>query len=47
MLQAMGLEWLYRTLQEPGRLWRRYYDTNTAYAVMLWRAVWTRNHIHP
>jgi len=46
LVQAMGLEWLFRTLQEPGRLWRRYYDTNTAYAAMLWRALRTRN-IHP
>ena len=23
-LQALGLEWLYRLSQEPGRLWRRY-----------------------
>ncbi|RKZ40644.1 MAG: hypothetical protein DRQ49_07685 [Gammaproteobacteria bacterium] len=23
-LQKMGLEWLYRLLQEPGRMWRRY-----------------------
>lgn len=42
LVQRMGLEWLYRTVQEPGRLWRRYYDTNTAYAGMLWRALWAR-----
>ena len=23
-MQRMGLEWLYRVMQEPGRLWRRY-----------------------
>jgi N-acetylglucosaminyldiphosphoundecaprenol N-acetyl-beta-D-mannosaminyltransferase len=40
-LQAAGLEWLFRVAQEPGRLWPRYYETNTAYAMLLlqeWRA---------
>lgn len=37
LVQALGLEWLFRVLQEPRRLWRRYYETNTAYALMLWR----------
>lgn len=37
IVQAMGLEWLFRIAQEPRRLWRRYYETNTAYAGMLWR----------
>ncbi len=26
-----GLEWLYRLVQEPGRLWRRYLVTNTKF----------------
>jgi N-acetylglucosaminyldiphosphoundecaprenol N-acetyl-beta-D-mannosaminyltransferase len=34
-VQVVGLEWLYRVLQEPRRLWRRYYETNTAYAGLL------------
>ncbi len=42
LVQAIGLEWLYRVLQEPGRLWRRYYETNTAYVVMLWWALRSR-----
>jgi N-acetylglucosaminyldiphosphoundecaprenol N-acetyl-beta-D-mannosaminyltransferase len=29
--QRLGLEWLYRVLQEPGRLWRRYLTTNTRF----------------
>lgn len=29
--QRLGLEWLYRVLQEPGRLWRRYLVTNSAF----------------
>ncbi|MCL3817845.1 WecB/TagA/CpsF family glycosyltransferase [Aeromicrobium wangtongii] len=35
--QRWGLEWLYRVLQEPGRLWRRYLTTNTAFMVLLLR----------
>ena len=37
LVQALGMEWLFRVLQEPRRLWRRYYETNTAYAGLLWR----------
>jgi N-acetylglucosaminyldiphosphoundecaprenol N-acetyl-beta-D-mannosaminyltransferase len=37
--QNSGLEWLYRTLQEPRRMWRRYLVTNTAYAWILARAL--------
>ena len=33
--QRAGLEWLYRVLQEPGRLWRRYLVTNTLFAKMV------------
>lgn len=29
--QKLGLEWLYRVKQEPGRLWKRYLVTNTAF----------------
>lgn len=29
--QKLGLEWLYRLLQEPGRLWKRYLYTNTIF----------------
>lgn len=35
LVQALGMEWLFRLLQEPKRLWRRYYQTNTAYALLL------------
>ena len=31
--QRMGLEWLYRVKQEPGRLWKRYLVTNTLFAI--------------
>lgn len=41
-VQTIGMEWLYRVLQEPRRLWRRYWDTNRAYAKMLWSSYWAQ-----
>ncbi len=32
--QRLGLEWAYRLLQEPRRLWRRYLVTNSAFIAM-------------
>lgn len=40
--QHSGLEWLYRTLQEPRRMWRRYFVTNVAYAGILAGALLSR-----
>jgi N-acetylglucosaminyldiphosphoundecaprenol N-acetyl-beta-D-mannosaminyltransferase len=34
-VQRAGLEWLFRVLQEPRRLWRRYLITNTRFAVLV------------
>ena len=34
-MQKAGLEWLFRLIQEPRRLWRRYIWNNPAYAVLL------------
>ncbi len=31
IMQKMGLEWLYRLLQEPRRLWKRYFVTNSLF----------------
>jgi N-acetylglucosaminyldiphosphoundecaprenol N-acetyl-beta-D-mannosaminyltransferase len=31
VFQALGMEWLYRVLQEPRRLWTRYLVTNTLF----------------
>jgi N-acetylglucosaminyldiphosphoundecaprenol N-acetyl-beta-D-mannosaminyltransferase len=36
-MQKFGLEWLYRLLQEPGRMWKRYLITNTLFLVMVVR----------
>lgn len=39
-MRQAGLEWIYRLLQEPGRMWRRYIVGNP---VFLWRArQWVR-----
>lgn len=39
--QNLGLEWLYRVKQEPGRLWKRYLVTNTLFCWMVFK-VWLR-----
>ena len=36
-MQDRGLEWLYRLVTEPGRLWRRYLVTNTVFLLLLSR----------
>lgn len=33
--QRAGLEWAYRLLQEPGRMWRRYLVTNSAFIALV------------
>ncbi|MBN3565572.1 MULTISPECIES: WecB/TagA/CpsF family glycosyltransferase [Burkholderia cepacia complex] len=34
-MQRSGLEWAYRVIQEPGRMWKRYLSTNSRFLVML------------
>jgi N-acetylglucosaminyldiphosphoundecaprenol N-acetyl-beta-D-mannosaminyltransferase len=34
-MQSSGLEWLYRLVQEPGRMWKRYLTTNVAFLVIV------------
>lgn len=34
-MQRSGLEWLYRLLREPGRLWKRYLFLNPSYLCLL------------
>ncbi len=36
-MQKCGLEWFYRLMQEPGRMWRRYLITNSRFAWLLMR----------
>jgi N-acetylglucosaminyldiphosphoundecaprenol N-acetyl-beta-D-mannosaminyltransferase len=38
-MQRTGLEWLYRVIQEPGRMWKRYLVTNTQFVWLLARNV--------
>lgn len=37
-MQKWGLEWFYRVLQEPGRMWKRYLVTNSQFAWLLLKA---------
>jgi len=41
-MQKSGLEWLFRLLQEPRRLWQRYLFSNTQFMVLLLCA-WSRH----
>ena len=38
-MQNSGLEWLYRLIQEPRRMWKRYLVTNTIFLELCLRAV--------
>jgi len=38
-MREMGMEWVYRLIQEPGRLWKRYLIGNS---VFLFRVTWER-----
>jgi N-acetylglucosaminyldiphosphoundecaprenol N-acetyl-beta-D-mannosaminyltransferase len=40
-MQRTGLEWAWRLVQEPRRMWRRYLYTNTAFIRMTIRERWT------
>lgn len=33
-MQRAGLEWLFRLCEEPGRLWKRYVSTNSAFVLL-------------
>jgi N-acetylglucosaminyldiphosphoundecaprenol N-acetyl-beta-D-mannosaminyltransferase len=34
-MQRSGLEWFFRLLQEPGRMWRRYLVTNASFVLLV------------
>ncbi|MDR3437635.1 WecB/TagA/CpsF family glycosyltransferase [Telmatospirillum sp.] len=38
-MQQSGLEWLFRVMQEPRRMWKRYLVTNAAFLVIVARAL--------
>ncbi len=37
--QSLGMEWAYRLIQEPGRMWKRYLRTNVLFGVMVGQAL--------
>ncbi len=37
-MQKLGLQWLWRLMKEPGRLWKRYWITNSQYVFELVKA---------
>lgn len=41
-MQEAGLEWLYRFVQEPRRMWRRYLVGNARFAALVAREAWRR-----
>ncbi len=41
-MQDHGLEWLYRLIQEPRRLWKRYLFTNTTFICLIAKQALTR-----
>ncbi|AFY34997.1 WecB/TagA/CpsF family glycosyltransferase [Calothrix sp. PCC 7507] len=43
-VQQTGLEWLYRLIQEPQRLWKRYLLTNSQFVLEILRSMFTRSH---
>jgi N-acetylglucosaminyldiphosphoundecaprenol N-acetyl-beta-D-mannosaminyltransferase len=36
-MQKYGLEWFYRFLQEPGRMWKRYLYTNSMFLYLVFK----------
>ena len=41
-MQNIGLEWLFRLVTEPRRLWRRYLQHNPRFAIMALKQLWNR-----
>ncbi len=44
--QQLGIEWLYRVLQEPRRMWRRYLVTNVLFGLLVLRHAVASESIH-
>jgi N-acetylglucosaminyldiphosphoundecaprenol N-acetyl-beta-D-mannosaminyltransferase len=40
--QRCGMEWFYRLLQEPGRMWKRYLVTNSLFCWLIIRELWQK-----
>jgi N-acetylglucosaminyldiphosphoundecaprenol N-acetyl-beta-D-mannosaminyltransferase len=44
-MQRAGLEWLFRFIQEPGRLWKRYVLDLTGFGLFFFRQWWAMRHL--
>jgi N-acetylglucosaminyldiphosphoundecaprenol N-acetyl-beta-D-mannosaminyltransferase len=44
-MQRAGLEWSYRLLQEPGRMWKRYLFTNLSFLALALRDLYHREEV--
>jgi len=42
-MQSCGLEWFYRFLQEPKRMWKRYLTTNTLFIILVFKEIFNKN----
>ncbi|MDR1583350.1 MAG: WecB/TagA/CpsF family glycosyltransferase [Prevotellaceae bacterium] len=42
-MQNMGLEWFFRLIQEPGRMWRRYLIGNYRFIKLVFKAKFSKN----
>lgn len=43
-MQTFGLEWLYRLMKEPKRLFKRYFETNTKFVYLLFKELFVLRH---
>ncbi len=44
VIRHAGLEWLYRLLREPKRLWKRYLETNFLFIIwIVYAKIFSRN----
>jgi N-acetylglucosaminyldiphosphoundecaprenol N-acetyl-beta-D-mannosaminyltransferase len=42
LLQALGFEWLFRLMQEPKRMFKRYLIGNTKFLLLLFKSLLSR-----
>jgi len=42
LLQRIGMEWFFRLMQEPQRMWYRYLTTNTLFVLLVGKAIISR-----
>jgi N-acetylglucosaminyldiphosphoundecaprenol N-acetyl-beta-D-mannosaminyltransferase len=45
-MQRWGLEWFYRMMQEPGRMWKRYLVTNSMFIALSMKEVFRTRLLH-